>query len=154
MNSNPIVYLAGPVQHVADGGADWRDELQSVWGDRFEFKNPLAKYNVPVENLTVVDGLNSDGDDEVSVGEIVRGDKRLIYESDAILIGYSDIQSIGTPMEAMFGYERHYPIAIWIRDDTDADDLSPWYRYHADTITANLDVALASIRRSVDPTDE
>lgn len=138
----PTIYLAGPVAAYQDGGAAWRDRLVEEFGDEFAFRNPLDKYNVPVEDLTIVDGSTPSADGCVSVTELVEGDKDLLRESDAVLVGYSDVQSIGTPMEVMWAYERDIPVAVWLRDATDYDQLSPWYRYHAGAVVDEPEDAL------------
>jgi len=140
--SKPTIYLAGPVAAYQDGGAAWRDQITEQFGDEFVFKNPLNKYNVPVEDLTIVDGAGTSTDGVVSVTELVEADKDLLEQSDGVLVGYSDVQSVGTPMEVMWAHERDIPVAVWLRDDTAHDELSPWYRYHADTVTDELEGAL------------
>lgn len=147
--SNPAIYLAGPVMSLADGGAGWRDEVIDLFGDEYDLLNPLAKYNVPAEDLTVVDGTSGDADNVVGVNEIVEEDKRLLRHCDGVLVGYSAVRSIGTPMEVMWARERDLPVAIWIRDGSDFEDLSPWYRYHATAMTNCLDMALGHLERQV-----
>lgn len=137
-----VVYLAGPVQAYQDGGAAWRDRIIRQFDDEFDFRNPLDKYNVPVEDLTIVDGAGTSTDGVVSVTELVEADKDLLEESDAVLVGYSDVQSVGTPMEVMWAYERDIPVAVWLRDDTSYEDLSPWYRYHAGAVVDEPEDAL------------
>ena len=129
--SKPIIYLAGPVRNLEDGGAGWRVAIEERYGEQYDFRNPLDKYNVPAEDLTVVSG-RSDPEDESTVGttEIVEGDKELLRESDAVLVGHHDVQQIGTPMEVMWAYDRGYPIALVSYDVIDMADLSPWYREH------------------------
>lgn len=145
MASKPSIYLAGPVAAYEDGGAGWRDQIVSDHQDWYDFKNPLDKYNVPVDDLTIVQQAESDRDDTISVHELVESDKTLLRGSDAVLVGYSDVQSIGTPMEVMWAYERGMPVGIWIRDRTSKTDLSPWYRHHATRISHIRDAALKSI---------
>ncbi|WP_256394145.1 hypothetical protein [Natronoarchaeum rubrum] len=141
--SETTIYLAGPVMSLEDGGAEWRDEMIDVFGDKYEFRNPLGKYNVPADELAVVDGESGSDSNVVSVDEIVEEDKRLLRESDAVLVGYERVRSIGTPMEVMWARERGYPVAIWVRHDTvPVDDLSPWYRHHATRITYIAERAL------------
>jgi nucleoside 2-deoxyribosyltransferase len=125
------IYLAGPVAHVDDGGAGWREDVVDEYGDEFEFQNPLAQYNVPADQLSVVDGT-SDPENlkTVSVNEIVGHDKKLLEDSDAVLVGYDPVPPIGTPMEVMWAFERDYPIALWPRDGSWLSDVSPWYRHH------------------------
>lgn len=143
--SKPTVYLAGPVQAKDDGGASWRNTVKQRFDDGYEFRDPLNKYNVPVEDLTVVSTESDSTHNTVTVGEIVDGDKDLLSQSDAVLVGYDRVRSIGTPMEVMWAYERDYPIAIWIRDDTDVIDMSPWYRHHADVIVPDVVTALENL---------
>jgi len=152
--SKPIVYLAGPVAAYQDGGAAWRDRIIDEFGDQFEFRNPLDKYNVPVEDLTIVDGAGTTKDDVVSVTELVEADKALLEESDGVLVGYSAVQSVGTPMEVMWAYERDMPVAVWLRDDTGYDELSPWYRYHASAVANEVESALWHSGRHVEPGKE
>ena len=150
MTSKPTIYLAGPVAAMVDGGAGWRDDIKEMFGAEFDFRDPLSKYNVPAEDLEIVPGL-SDSDDETTVGvyEIVEGDKQLLEESDGVLVGFSHVHSIGTPMEVMWAYERDYPVALWLRDDTRRDELSPWYRYHATSITTDPGAGLGHIDRQL-----
>jgi hypothetical protein len=132
----------------ADGGAAWREAVKDEFGEAYDFWDPLSKYNVATEDLTVVDG-RSDPDVATTVGvkEIVEEDKRLLAESEGVLVGYSQVHSIGTPMEAIYARERGMPVALWIRDDTAFDELSPWYRYHATAMTTDVELALQHLRR-------
>lgn len=149
--SEPTIYLAGPVMSMADGGAGWREDVEAYSdGGGIETKNPLSKYNAAVDDIEIVDGGTHGGDNAtVSVSEIVEGDKHLLAESDAVLVGYSAVRSIGTPMEVMWAHERDMPVAVWIRDDTEPQELSPWYRYHADHITTTLPIALHTLEQLV-----
>ena len=52
--SDPTVYLAGPVAAYDDGGARWRNAIKDEFSD-VEFKDPLSKYNVPLDDLTADD---------------------------------------------------------------------------------------------------
>lgn len=148
MTQPPTIYLAGPVMDTDDGGAEWRRDVVTQYGEQYEFRNPLSKYNVPASDVVVVDGA-APRPDEVSVSELVTTDKRLIDESDGLLVGYSKRRSVGTPMEVMWAYERDYPVALWIRDNTAISDLSPWYRHHASAITNSIELALGHIDREV-----
>lgn len=146
------IYLAGPVANVEGGGAGWREDVIEEYGGLpydVEFANPLAKYNAPADDLRIIDGV-SDADDEETVGadEIVRSDKQLILGSDALLVGYEAVQSVGTPMEVMFAHARDIPIAVWIRDETLREKLSPWYRHHAGCVTYLTGVAVEHLRRA------
>jgi hypothetical protein len=147
---SPIIYLAGPVAATDDGGAGWREAISEEYGADYGFHNPLDKYNVPVDTLEVVDGTSDpDTGHTVGVDELVAGDKKLLRESDGVLVGYVDVHSVGTPMEVMWARERDYPVALWIRDDTAFDGLSPWYRHHATALTNDLELALGHIKNSL-----
>lgn len=139
MSSVPTTYLAGPVASLDDGGASWRE---TVMDERlqFNYEDPLEKYNVPLDDLEVVadDSTKRYRDNTVTVSEIVEGDKAKLRNSNAVLVGYENVHSIGTPMEVMWSYMHGYPVLLWVRDDTPRDKLSPWYRYHvSDIYTGN-----------------
>jgi len=138
------IYLAGPVANVENGGSKWRNELVESYPNT-DFNNPLDKFNAPADNLQI--NQNPVEPNEVSATEIVEADKEILRESDAVLVGYEDIQSVGTPMEVMWAYERDYPITIWLRDGSILPDLSPWYQYHADFITGKQGHAVAHLER-------
>ena len=144
------IYLAGPVAHAPRGGAGWREWVEQEFGDdeRYEFLNPLSKYNVPADDLEVVAGRSHpDSEETVGVREIVERDKQLLADADAVLVGYSDVQSVGTPMEVMWAFERAVPTALWLRDGCTPHTLSPWYRYHVGAITNAVDAALGHLDR-------
>lgn len=147
--SKPTVYLAGPVAAYDDGGAGWREDIQQDYGHRCDFTNPLDKYNVPLDELEVVPGFSDRNEGTVGVRELVENDKQLIKDSDAVLVGYTDVQSVGTPMEVMWAYERGYPIALWVRDQTPRDEVSPWYRRHATSVTHLSEAAIAHCEGAV-----
>jgi len=147
--TDPTVYLAGPVAALDDGGASWREEITEAYAeDDVHFKNPVAKYNVPAGDVEIV-SVESDHPREVTPEEIVEADKEMLRESDGVLVGYSDVQSIGTPMEVMWAFERDIPVVIWIRDGTPHSELSPWYRHHADAGTNSAVMAVGALRRRV-----
>jgi len=74
----------------------------------------------------------------------------MLRESDGVLVGYSRERQIGTPMEVMWAFERDVPVVIWIRDETLHSDLSPWYRFHVDTVTPSRSQAVESLRVAID----
>lgn len=149
--SEHTLYLAGPVGSLEDGGASWRQDLVDEYAedDDVHFENPVAKYNVPAGDVDIVP-YESDHPGEVTPGEIVEADKSMLRESDGVLVGYSDVQSIGTPMEVMWAHDRYMPVVVWIRDDTLYSELSPWYRYHADAVTTSRSEAVALLRLAID----
>lgn len=148
--SKPVVYLAGPVAALDDGGASWRERVTERFGDEIETRNPLDKYNVPAEELRVSESPHADREGVVGYSELVESDLELLEESDAVLVGYEDVQSIGTPMEVRWAVERDYDVAIWIRDDTAVHDLSPWYLHHASAVTNALPLAIGHLSRGLE----
>jgi len=146
--SKPSIYLAGPVAHVDDHGVGWRETVAET-ASSFETLNPLDKYNVGLDDLEIVHEPPA-GDGEVTPHEIVGNDKRLLDQSDAVLVGYEAAQSIGTPMEVMHVFGTGTPVVLWIRDDTDPEALSPWWHCHVSAIETNLTNALWQLRQRVD----
>jgi len=144
MSEKPTVYLAGPVQHADDGGEGWRTAIEDTVTN-INWRNPLAKYNVPADGINII-SEKTDAPDTVTPADIVNADKELLRDSEAVLVGYSDVKQVGTPMEVMFAYEQSIPIVIWLRNATDRASLSPWYQYHADLITDRRDAAIAFFR--------
>jgi len=149
--SEHTIYLAGPVAALDDGGASWREEITEAYAedDDVHFENPVAKYNVPAADVEIV-SAESDDPSEVTPEEIVEADKAMLRESDGVLVGYSDVQSVGTPMEVMWAFGHYKPVVIWIRDETPHPELSPWYRHHADAVTNARSMAVESLRRRID----
>ena len=149
--SEHTLYLAGPVASLDDGGASWREGITEAHAgdDTVHFENPVAKYNVPAGDVEIVE-VDTDDPSEVTPGEIVKADKSMLRESDGVLVGYSDVQSIGTPMEVMWAHERDVPVVVWIRDETLYGELSPWYRYHADAVTTSRSEAVSLLRLAID----
>jgi len=146
--TKPTIYLAGPVADVADHGVGWRQNVSELV-DSFEVNNPLDKYNVALDDLDIVHH-RPPGEGEITPAQIVENDKRLIDDSDALLVGYETAESIGTPMEVFYAHSTPKPIVLWIRDDTPPEALSPWYHAHADAIEENLTNALWQLRQRVD----
>lgn len=149
--SEHTLYLAGPVASLEDGGAGWRGEITEAHAedDGVHFENPVAKYNVPAGDVEIVEE-DTDDPAEVTPDDIVEADKAMLRESEGVLVGYSDVQSIGTPMEVMWAHDRYKPVVIWIRDETLPHELSPWYRYHADAVTTSRSEAVSLLRLAVD----
>jgi nucleoside 2-deoxyribosyltransferase len=151
--TNPAVYLAGPVQHADDHGVGWRECVTDLI-DGFEFNNPLDKYNVGVNDLTIIRDGDASGDSEIHATEIINADKQLIRESDAILAAFEDIKMTGTPMEVCWCDEvsSEKPIVVWVRDGTSREQMSPWWE-HADAIKHSLFGALWELRGRLEVAD-
>lgn len=135
------VYLAGPVRSVDDGGHGWRDWVTSTF-DQFEWMNPLDKYDSNANDVKVVeskDNVEEEGE-VITRGELVKSDKNMIRRSDAMLVGWTKVPSVGTPMEVMLAYQQKMPIAVWLEPRGSMDlleerEFSPWLKYHADVLT-------------------
>lgn len=145
MSGSVTVYLAGPVQHVNDHGTGWRDRVVESYSDGFDLLDPLDKYHVPVDNLTLT-SVSTDADDEVSVGEIVTSDKAMIDDADAVLVRWMKVPSCGTPMEVLYAYERDIPVVVC---DLSEGRISPWMEHHATHLTDSLEEALSWVRTHV-----
>ena len=143
--TKPTLYLAGPVAHVDDHGVGWRETVAES-AHSFETANPLDKYNVGLDDLAIVHHRPPLEEGEITPAQIVDNDKRLIDESDAVLVGYEAVQSVGTPMEVMYAYDTLKPVVLWIRDDTDPEALSPWWHHHVSAIEESLTSALWQLR--------
>lgn len=151
MTDMPTVYLAGPIRKHPDGGKMWRDTIIDQYGRYFDFRNPLDRYDVPNDDLTVIDEEPPKNDDSIiSVDQIVDGDKADIHASDGLFVGYFDVMSIGTPMEVMFAHDRDMPVVLCVMDETNPVDLSPWYRHHVDSIATTRDAALIDLEAMLD----
>lgn len=156
--TDATIYLAGPVAEAPDSGSGWREMIIEEFGETVDFANPLSKYDVPAESLDIMPGTTDESDTTVGVDEIVESDKQMLANSDALFVGYSDVKSIGTPMEVMWAFERDIPVCLWVRDGTPYDDLSPWYRYHVSMAVNSPKLGLynlcAGINSKQDPDDE
>jgi nucleoside 2-deoxyribosyltransferase len=156
--TDAVIYLAGPIMEAPSAGDSWREMIIEEFGETVEFRNPLSKYNVPAEHLEIMPGTTGDGETTVGVDEIVESDKAMLRECDAVFVGYSDVQSVGTPMEVMWAYERDIPVCLWVRDETPYDELSPWYRYHVSMAVNSPKLGLynlcAGVNKRQDPDDE
>jgi len=139
--TEPTVYLAGPVQNVEDSGRGWRDDLKGLYGDRWDFLDPLDKYDVAAEDLTIVDDGPA-GEGEITQAELVETDKAFVDEADAVFVGWSVVPSVGTPMEMLYAYERDTPVGVWYDG---GDELSPWMCYHADVIHDQPEIVLLQL---------
>ena len=144
--TKPTLYLAGPVAHVDDHGVGWRETVAET-AHSFETANPLDKYNVGLDGLEIVHHAPPLEEGEATPAQIVTNDKRLIDESDAILVGYEAVRMTGTPMEVQYAFGTGKPTVLWVRDDTDPEALSPWWHHHVSTIEESLTSALYELRQ-------
>jgi len=142
----PAIYLAGPVQHPDDSGRGWREYVEATFDTSADWRNPLAKYDVPAGDVEIVSGPpyeDDQRDDQISVAELVQADKQMIDESDAVLVGWSRVPSVGTPMEVLYAFERSKPVAVWYEPEGSAErvgdkTLSPWLDHHAGIVSESF----------------
>ena len=133
----PTVYLSGPIRKVDDDGRTWRDEMIEDFGDKFNFKNPLDRYD-PSE-VEIVNNPNNIGnvtDDMVLPSEYVFEDKMDIMKSDAMFVGLGDEVARGTSMECMFAYTIGKPYFLWPRE---GQEESGWMYDHATAWSVHRD---------------
>lgn len=159
-NDKPTVYLAGPIKNDTNGGVGWREQIKQEYGDRFDFNDPTEDIIVPNEDIDLVDGKTND-EDEVSLQHVVLNDKGLLTTSDAVFVGYSDVQSVGTPMEVHKAYQLGFPVVMWNREPTGSwlqrqykrlktkligtGEISLWYKHHTNIITKNKNDAIQKL---------
>ncbi len=108
------VYLCGPIFGCTDEECkDWREAAKKVLPDTLD---PMRKdYRGRTDEFYV---------------ELVESDKQDIDESGALLVNY-DKPSVGTSMEILYAWEREKPVIVVAKKDT---PISPWLKYHAETI--------------------
>lgn len=119
------VYLAGPIQHLGDHGATWRNAVKNTFDDH--------DWVDPIDN-------GFEYGDDWEDHEVVDADLALIDECDALLVNYEEAPLMGTPRE--IGYVdpktgRGPNIPIVARTDVPLPDLSPWL---TDALDATQDV--------------
>jgi hypothetical protein len=148
--NKPTVYLAGPIKNANNGGVGWRKEIKEEYSDKFSFNDPTEDIIVPNEDIDLVDG-KTNSEDEISLQHVVLNDKGLLTTSDAVFVGYSDVKSVGTPMEVHKAYQLGLPIVMWDREPTGTwlkrqykrlktkvigeKEKSLWYKHHTNLIT-------------------
>lgn len=80
------------------------------------------------------------GVEDTSVDEIVLGDLRDISHSDYVLVNATK-PSWGTAMEIVYARNRKLPIVAFTGDSR----ISPWLRYHCNSVCPTLAEAISTI---------
>lgn len=139
------VYLSGPIRCVEDDGRGWRNKVIDEYDDEFTFLNPLDEHDPENEEI-IGNPDNFDTDSEkkqVLPTEYVMDDKRLISQSEFILVGLPDSIARGTMMECMWGYLHQTPLYVWT---IDGQDESGWIYEHSEIVSDDLDEVVSEMR--------
>lgn len=129
----PRIYLAGPINGCDDRQAKgWRELVKSAdYGDRtVRFSDPMDR--------------DYRGREDTHGDQIVAQDMSAIADSD-ILLANCWKPSYGTAMEIMYAFDNVYEVIIIVPEN---EPVSPWLRFHADTIVHSVDEAIEKIRSS------
>lgn len=138
------IYLSGPIRCVDDNGHGWRETVKEQYSE-FNYNSPLDAFD-PEEVEVLNDPVDFDPEEEkeqVYPSEYVFSDKKMINESEVILIGIPDVKARGTMMEAMYGYMRGTPFFVWV---IDGQEESGWIFDHCEFMSDNLDEVMREIR--------
>jgi len=123
------VYLCGPINGCTDTEAkDWREAAKKDHPEH-TYIDPMRNDYRGRENEPGIDAL------------IVEADKQDIIDSEVVLVNY-DKPSVGTSMEVLFAWEQARDIVVVAKEGT---IISPWLKYHADTIVPTFARAFAYI---------
>lgn len=144
----PTVYLSGPIRKVDDSGREWRDEMIEYYGDEFNFRNPLDRFD-PDRQRLLNDPENFDEDydgTQILPSEFVTGDKADIQLSDIMFVGLPDEIARGTSMEMYFAYAVGVPYFVW---NMDSQEESGWVVHHAEYIDDDSENVMQELRKYV-----
>lgn len=120
------IYLCGPINGCTDDECkNWREAAKAILPDTVD---PMAR--------------DYRGREDECVKEIVELDKQDILECDALLVNY-DKPSVGTSMEILFAWENNKRIIIVTAPGT---RISPWMRYHSETIVHSFKEAFELLK--------
>lgn len=123
MKKKNRVYLCGPINGKTDEQCHgWRDKATELLTARFNVSNPMSRDFRGIEDNNCKD--------------IVEGDLVDIRKSDILLVN-AEYPSWGTAMEIRYAYHRRKHIVIF----TSAQSISPWLKYHANSVCKTLEEA-------------
>jgi nucleoside 2-deoxyribosyltransferase len=118
------IYLAGPINGCNDTECnDWRAKAKSHLSDRYIILNPMNR--------------DFRGKEDISIKEIVEGDKLDVLKADIILADCSR-NSAGTSMEVLLAWQNQKTVITF-------GGLSPWIKYHSTYYVETLNDALTVI---------
>lgn len=124
------VYLAGSINGCTDTQAkDWRAIVTSALSNRgFTFLDPMAR--------------DYRGREDANTAEIVEGNQADIQSCD-LMLAYCWQPSYGTAMEIFYAaHVLRLPVYV-----VATSPVSPWLRYHASRLFANLGDAIVDLAR-------
>lgn len=114
------VYLAGPINGCNDDEANgWRQGVIDRHPD-IEFLDPMRR--------------DYRGREDEYIDEIVGGDKTDIYSCD-VFLAYAWQASWGTAMEIHLAWEQDKRVIVVVPE---GQRVSPWLRYHSDSVVGSL----------------
>lgn len=131
MQSDPVIYLCGPINGCTDEECnDWRSLVKQLWGDRC--LDPMVR--------------DYRGKEAESYREIVELDKLDIRRADIVMVSYSK-PSVGTSMEVFYAWTLGKPVVVVCSPDA---TISPWLRYHATALVHSYADAVTWCRKVFD----
>lgn len=83
------------------------------------------------------------GLEESEYEAIVEGDLDDIDRADSLLV-YFDRPSVGTAMEAFYGYRSGKRVVVV---NASGGEISPWLRYHCHAVVSDLETAIRVLRK-------
>lgn len=132
MDTNPTVYLAGPIQHAGDYGKGWRAYVKDTF-DGYDWICP-----VELEDPTEADRLG--GTKELVEEEI----DVIVDDADGMLVHWEEVPTCGTPMEMVYAHLNDVPTVV--QTTVPKDEWSAFMSYHSDHIAETLDEAEHALR--------
>lgn len=136
MMTMPKVYLSGPMQHLADEGRRWREEVKQQYPG-IDWLDPLDK--------AIEDEKPQDPDfwaDHELSQDLMDSDKEMIEEADAVFLYRSEeVASHGAGREHEFAIQNDIPVFVW----TTVDDPSPCLVADTEAVKGTIDTAVNAI---------
>lgn len=118
------IYLAGPIANRSDAECvSWRNWFTAAWDG--EVRNPLSR-----------DYRYYNGEDHIA-NQIVQADMQDIDDSDALVVMYDGIPSVGTSMEMFYAYQLGKKVVL-VDNSPEDHIVSPWLVYHCHVVVGSL----------------
>lgn len=139
------IYLSGPIRKAKDNGHSWRESLIEDYEEKFNFINPLDRYD-PESHEIINDPVHlTDGSEKQQVlpTEYVTSDKLGIEKAEYLFVGMPEIISRGTCMECMYAYMTDTPVFVWTMD---GQEESGWLFFHSEVMYDDRDAIMEYIK--------